>query len=147
MSMPVKTRENALRLASGQPEVNGKHTPARLHNPPHFDGALLAYLARQMMQHDCGEYSVELGVTKRQCLRHRVSEHNLNTGLSRFLRRSRKHFRRRVNTADHAGRPDLPLGCDGKSSCSATDIEDRLAGLKVSQAENLRTKPLLATER
>ena len=72
MTMAVKMREKAFPLARGQPEVNGKHSPTRLQNPSHFGGALLACLARQMMQHQRNEYGVELAVGKWQRLRHRI---------------------------------------------------------------------------
>ena len=73
MTMAVKMREKAFLLARGQSELNGKHSPAGLHNPSHLGSALLACLAGQMMQHDRGQYRVKLGIGKRQRLRHRIS--------------------------------------------------------------------------
>ena len=73
MTVAVKMREKAFLLACGQSELNRKHSPARFQNPSHLGGALRPRRARQMMQHDRSQHDVELGVRKRQRLRHRIS--------------------------------------------------------------------------
>lgn len=142
----VKVREKASPFLCPS-EVNGKHSSARLQNPSHLAGALLACFARQMMKHHRGQYSVELSVGKRQRLGKPILEDNLDAGLSRLLTRPGNHLRRRVDPVHRARGPDVPFGCDRKGSCPAAHIQDRLARFEARQAEHLLTKDPLPTER
>jgi hypothetical protein len=87
-----------------------------------------------------------VSVGKRQRLGDPIFEDNLDTGLSRLFIRPGKHLWRSVDPVHHARRPDMPFGCNGKGSCSAAHIQDRLARLKARQAENLLAKGLLPTK-
>src|SRR4029453_17006542 len=146
MTMSVEMCEKTFLLARGPIKIHRQHAAAWLQNPSHFAGALLPRLARKMMQHYRGQYGIELAVGKRQHLRHRLFEDNLDTGLSRLLLRSGQHFRRRIDPADNAGRPNMPLGCDCKASCSAADIEYDLAASKTRRLKKLFSERALATE-
>src|SRR3977135_3806665 len=97
MAMTVKMREKDLSIEGGASEINRKYPPARLQNPSHLAGALLAWLARQVVKHHGGQHGVELSAGKRQRLGGRILEGNLDAGLSGLLLRPGNHLRRCVD--------------------------------------------------
>src|SRR5215468_10711652 len=143
--MAMKMRENAFSFARRQSEVNGQHSPVRLQNPSHLGGAQLARVAWQMMQHDRGQYNVEVSVGKRQPLCHCIFKNDLDTSFSRFPLRPRKHFRGRIYPAYCSGWADMPFIRYRKASGSAADIQNRLSGLKAGKSNSLFSKRPLPT--
>lgn len=55
----VKVREKVSLFLCG-PEVNGKHSSARLQDPPHLAGTLFACFAGQVMKHQRAQDNVEM---------------------------------------------------------------------------------------
>src|SRR5262249_2744740 len=83
VSVPVQPSEKA-GSSRRRIEVDGKRAPTRPNNSTHFTRELLSRASQQVMQHHRADHNVKSPVGKRQRLRWRGRERDVEPGLSRL---------------------------------------------------------------
>ena len=81
--MPVKMREEA-RLTLRGAKIDDQHAPLWFEDAADLACALLAHLARKVVEHERAQQYIELGGSERQCLGNRVLERYADSCLARL---------------------------------------------------------------